>query len=49
MTLSSDVSPMERWVGAGTVLLSKEDAPEKSFHSQRMIDGFRRRKREKQG
>ena len=44
MTLSSDVSPMERWVGAGTVLLSKEDAPEKSFHSQRMIDGFRRRK-----
>jgi len=44
MTLTPDVLPMKKWVGAGTVLLSKEKAPEKSFHTQRMIDGFRRRK-----
>jgi DNA (cytosine-5)-methyltransferase 1 len=35
---------LQQWVGAGTVLLSKEDAPAKSFHTQKMIDGFRRRK-----
>ena len=35
---------MKKWVGAGTVLLSKEKAPEKSFHTQKMIDGFKRRK-----
>ena len=45
-TLSPDVKPMKRWVGAGSVLLSKEEAPKNSFHTQKMIDGFRRRKAE---
>ena len=43
-TLDVGLPPLQQWVGAGTVLLSKEDAPAKSFHTQKMIDGFRRRK-----
>ena len=43
-TLDVGLPKLKKWVGAGTVLLSKEDAPEKSFHTQKMIDGFRRRK-----
>ncbi len=35
---------LQQWVGAGSVLLSKEEAPENSFHTQKMIDGFVRRK-----
>ena len=43
-TLDVGLPSLQQWVGAGTVLLSKEEAPAKSFHSQKMIDGFRRRK-----
>ena len=43
-TLDTGLSKLKKWVGAGTVLLSKDEAPEKSFHTQKMIDGFRRRK-----
>ncbi len=43
-TLDVGLPKLKKWVGAGTVLLSKEDAPEKSFHTQKMIDGFVRRK-----
>ncbi len=43
-TFDEGLPSLKQWVGAGTVLLAKEDAPEKSFHTQRMIDGFRRRK-----
>jgi len=43
-SLDVGLPKLKKWVGAGTVLLSKEDAPEKSFHTQKMIDGFVRRK-----
>ena len=43
-TLDVGLPSLRQWVGAGTVLLSKEDAPVKSFHTQKMIDGFTRRK-----
>jgi len=43
LTLTGE-SAMKKWVGAGSVLLSKDDAPKKSFHTQKMIDGFIRRK-----
>ncbi len=32
------------WVGVGEVLLDKKDVPESYFHSDRMIEGFIRRK-----
>ena len=35
---------VERWVGAGSVLLPKNKVPKNYFHSQKSIDGFIRRK-----
>jgi len=39
--LFDDTQP---WVGVGEVLLDKKDVPNNFFHSQKMIDGFVRRK-----
>ena len=35
---------IEKWIGTGTVLLSKEDVPPNYFHGPKMIKGFIRRK-----
>jgi len=34
------------WIGVKKILLAKKDVPKKYFHSQKMIDGFVRRKKE---
>jgi len=39
-----DGSKTKRWAGVETVLLPKNKVDEAFFHSQRMIDGFRKRK-----
>ena len=41
-----DGKKIKKWVGAGTVLLSKEKVPKNFYHSEKMINGFiKRRKR----
>jgi len=46
-----DGKQIEQWVGAGTVLLERKDVPEKFFMSEKMINGFikRRIQNEKKG
>jgi len=36
--------PMKKWVGVGTVLLPESEIGKSYYHSQKMIEGFRRRK-----
>ena len=42
--LDVGIEPVKEWLGAGTVLIPKEEVPANYFHTQKMIDGFRRRK-----
>jgi DNA (cytosine-5)-methyltransferase 1 len=42
--LDVGIEPVKEWLGAGTVLIPKDEVPAIYFHTQKMIDGFRRRK-----